>query len=77
MDEKDFETAAALEQLTRDVAILNARSQAGGAPPEGFDGHCPECGVDVHEKRVALGYYLCIECAQEREFRKKMGITDA
>ena len=74
MDEKDFETAAALEQLARDVAISQARRQVGSDPPEGFDGSCPECGVEIPPKRVAAGYFTCVDCVEERELRKRLGL---
>lgn len=72
MDEKDFETAAELELMQRQSGIERARKAANSERPPDFDGTCPECGSDMDPARVAVGYYVCVDCVTEQELRKKL-----
>jgi hypothetical protein len=77
VDEKHFEAAAALEQLTRDVAIkkIQAKEQRLHSRPLAFDGTCPICADVIPEGRIAVGYFICIPCREELERRAALGLT--
>jgi RNA polymerase-binding transcription factor DksA len=66
MDE--FDQAAALELMFRELAIKEARAKVRTPPPD-FNGECPSCGTEVPQARVAAGYSTCIFCAREAELR--------
>lgn len=74
MDEKDFEAAAQLELMARESAIEKARRQVHRKVPEDFDGSCPQCGTEVGLERVAVGYYVCVDCVREQELRTRLGL---
>jgi hypothetical protein len=74
VDEKDFEIAAQLEQLERDSAINKARQSARILPaPPDFDGTC-DCGTEIPPKRIAMGYFRCVDCAFEGELKTRLGV---
>jgi RNA polymerase-binding transcription factor DksA len=73
VDEKDFEIAAQLELLERESAINKARKGAvTQMPPPDFDGTCPLCGAEIPLRRVAIKYYVCVDCVAEQEQRNKL-----
>ena len=45
------------------------RCRTKDGPPAGFDGSC-ECGEDVDPRRIALGYYRCLDCQTRLERRR-------
>lgn len=73
MDEKDFENAAQLEMLQRDVAIQAARQALHRkVRPDDFDGTCPSCSAEIDERRIAAGYFECVDCVAEQEQLRRL-----
>lgn len=66
MDEKFLEQASDLANAEVLKGIAKARVVE--APPPGFSGVCA-CGDEIPEKRIALGYYRCVECQTSLEKR--------
>lgn len=61
------------DERIRDL-ILETQRKLIAKPPPDFDGSC-ECGAEIHSERITLGFFICIDCARERELRYKLRIT--
>lgn len=66
MDEYLLVGAEKLAAEAIQAGIEKCRTKEG--PPPGFDGSC-ECGEDVDPRRIALGYYRCLDCQTRIERR--------
>ena len=64
MDERFIEQAERLAEAQVRDGIERAQTRNG--PPPGFDGTC-DCGTDIPQKRVELGYYRCLDCQRKTE----------
>lgn len=64
MDERYLEQAERLAEAQVRDGIERAQMRMG--PPPGFDGTC-NCGSDIPQRRIELGYYRCLECQAKRE----------
>lgn len=68
MSERFLEQAEELARAEVDAAVARARTPQ--QRPIDFDGTC-ECGNEIPEKRVSLGYYRCVECQRLTEERAR------
>lgn len=75
---KTFDRASIIEMAQRENALAETRSReaASHEQPVGFDGHCPECGVEIPPPRITARYYVCVDCAARHEHRVRLGLTD-
>jgi hypothetical protein len=67
MDEYLLVGAEKLAEEAIQAGIEKCRAKDG--PPAGFDGSC-KCGEDVDPRRIALGYYRCLDCQTRLERRR-------
>lgn len=59
-------TQEAIDRVRENAALLLK-------PPPDFDGEsCVDCGLEIEDRRRALGYYTCIECARKNERMAKL-----
>ena len=72
MDELDI--AAELEQRYRDAAIAMARGSGPLARPSDFDGTCPVCETEIPPERIALSYFVCVDCVREKELKARLHV---
>jgi RNA polymerase-binding transcription factor DksA len=63
MDERILEIAETQVEAEKEAQIQRIRAGL-PTPVKNFDGRCLECGEIINEKRVQLGYTICIECRQ-------------
>jgi RNA polymerase-binding transcription factor DksA len=64
------DNASELEDQFREAAIEDIRRR--NAAPKDFDGEsCMECGAGIVEKRLALGFWRCVECQTVIEKRSR------
>ena len=73
-EDRLIEQAEAIAAATVDEGIRKSREGLNLAPPEDYDGTCPECGEDVPEARQALGFYNCVACQTTSESLRKRGL---
>lgn len=64
MDEKYVEQATELTESIVVAGVATARIKQ--KRPDAFDGSC-ECGEEIPEQRIALGYYNCVVCQSKQE----------
>lgn len=64
MDEKYMEQAEqlALAEINRGIELARKREPT----PPGFDGTC-NCGDEIPETRIRLGYHRCVTCQSRNE----------
>lgn len=67
MDEYLLVGAEKLAEEAVQKGIERCRTKDG--PPTGFDGSC-KCGEDIDPRRIALGYYRCLDCQTRLERRR-------
>ena len=60
-----------IESYERDQAIKNYLQQNKRTLPANFDGFCVECGEEVPEVRIKLGFDNCVSCQELKELRAK------
>lgn len=68
MSERFLEQAEELARAEVDAAVARARTLR--QRPVNFDGTC-ECGDEIPEERVDLGYYRCVGCQRLTEERAR------
>lgn len=73
-DEGDYATW--IEQTNNEALLAEARAKAAPKQVANEDGtypfpECVECGEDIAEGRLKLGFDTCITCATEAERRRK------
>ena len=59
-------------ELYQRVALENHRLRTQQDARADFNGKdCVDCGETIISKRIALGFFRCIECQTDREQREK------
>ncbi len=70
MDEKFIEQAGVFaDSLVAEALAKNKTEQV--RPPD-YDGHCPTCGDEVPQERIAIGKYNCVPCQSAAEHKGKL-----
>lgn len=68
MDEKFVELADAIQEAAIEAARARVTNQK-QARPDDYEGDCTECGEEVPERRIALGFFNCVPCQERKERR--------
>jgi hypothetical protein len=68
----EYELASMREMEATAEAVQRARRAAEIKPPADWDKKtCYDCGLDIEQGRLRLGYYTCIVCERQKEVRSK------
>lgn len=60
-----------IESYERDQALKNHLQSNRRTLPHDFDGFCVECGEEVPELRIKLGFDNCVSCQELKELRAR------
>jgi hypothetical protein len=60
-----------IESYERDQALKNHLQSNRRTLPHDFDGFCVECGEEVPEVRIKLGFDNCVSCQELKELRAR------
>lgn len=72
MDERILIMAEAMAQSAVEHGVRAVTNRI-PVQPDGFDGHCVVCEVEIPLARIKFGAVTCISCQEKIELREKQG----